>query len=110
MQQKLALLTLLLAAGIAQLAAQDRYFTKTGTISFHSKTDMENIDATNKLVTAALDTKTGAIQFNVPMKAFEFKRALMQEHFNENYVESDKFPNGTFKGKLTNNAAVNYGT
>ncbi|MET0300109.1 MAG: YceI family protein [Flavitalea sp.] len=110
MKQKLALLTLLLVTGIAQLAAQDRYFTKTGTISFHSKTDLENIDATNKLVTAALDTKTGAIQFNVPMKAFEFKRALMQEHFNENYVESEKFPNGTFKGRLANNASIKYGT
>lgn len=93
-----------------QTKAQDRYFTKTGTIHFFSKTDLEDIDASNKLVTAVLDTKSGAIQFSVPMKAFEFRKALMQEHFNENYVESDKFPNGSFKGKVLNNAAIKYST
>jgi polyisoprenoid-binding protein YceI len=90
--------------------AQDRYFTKTGTIKFFSKTDLENIEATNKIVTAVLDIKTGAIQFSVPMKAFSFQKALMQEHFNENYIESDKFPNGTFKGRITNNSSIKYGT
>jgi polyisoprenoid-binding protein YceI len=104
---------LILAGCIAlsiNAAAQDRYFTKTGTIRFFSKTDLENIEATNKIVTAVLDIKSGAIQFSVPMKAFEFRKSLMQEHFNENYVESDKFPNGTFKGKISNNAGIKYGT
>jgi polyisoprenoid-binding protein YceI len=91
-------------------SAQERFFTKTGMIKFFSKTDLENIDATNTIVTAVLDTKSGAIQFSVPMKAFEFKRALMQEHFNENYIESDKFPNSSFRGKVINNADIKYGT
>jgi polyisoprenoid-binding protein YceI len=104
---KLFLTTTCCALVITSMA-QDRYFTKTGTISFHSKTDLENIDATNKIVTAVLDTKTGAIQFSVPMKAFSFKKALMQEHFNENYVESDKYPDGSFKGKIINNTSVKY--
>jgi len=98
----------LATCGIAK--AQDRYFTKTGTIRFFSATDLENIEATNKIVTAVLDVKSGAIQFSAPMKAFEFKKALMQEHFNENYVESDKFPNATFKGRITNNADIKFGT
>lgn len=88
--------------------AQDRYFTKTGNIQFYSKAAMEDIEATNKTVTAVLDAKTGALQFAVQMKGFEFVKALMQQHFNENYVESDKYPKGEFKGAIADNAAVNY--
>lgn len=88
--------------------AQDRYFTKTGNISFLSKAPMEDIEGKNKTVTAVLDTKSGAFQFSVQMKSFEFEKALMQQHFNENYVESDKYPEATFKGALANNKAVNY--
>ncbi len=88
--------------------AQDKYFTKTGKIEFYSKASMEDIEAKNKTVTAVLDSKTGAMQFSVQMKGFEFEKALMQQHFNENYVESDKFPKAEFKGALTNNSSVNY--
>lgn len=90
------------------LHAQDRYFTKTGTIQFYSNASMEDIEAKNKTVTAVLDSKTGAMQFSVQMKGFEFEKALMQQHFNETYVESDKYPKGEFKGALTNNSSVNY--
>jgi len=88
--------------------AQDKYFTKTGKIDFSSKSRMEDIDARNKTVAAILDTKTGAVQFSVLMKGFEFPKALMQEHFNENYVESNKYPKGEFKGSITNNSTINY--
>ncbi len=88
--------------------AQDRYFTKSGKILFESKAPLEDIEATNKTVTAVLDKKTGAFQFALSMKGFEFKKALMQEHFNENYVESDKFPRSEFKGSVVNNSEVNY--
>ena len=88
--------------------AQDRYFTKTGNVEFLSKAPLEDIEAQNKTVTAVLDTKTGALQFSVQMKSFEFEKALMQQHFNDNYVESDKFPKAEFRGVVVNNAAVNY--
>ena len=88
--------------------AQDRYFTKTGKISFLSKAPLETIESVNKTVGAVLDTQTGAVQFAVLMKGFEFKKALMQEHFNENYIESHKYPGAEFKGSLTNNAEINY--
>jgi hypothetical protein len=88
--------------------AQDKYFTKTGKIEFNSKAPMEDIEAKNKTVAAILDTKTGALQFSVLMKGFEFPKALMQEHFNENYVESDKYPKAEFKGLITNSSAINY--
>src|SRR3990170_7585085 len=88
--------------------SQDRFFTKAGHISFYSKTNVEDIEAHNRSVTCVLDTKTGNIQFAVLMKGFEFKKALMQEHFNEDYIESDKYPKGMFKGQILNNANINY--
>lgn len=93
---------------VTAASAQDRYFTKTGKINFYSKAALEDIQAENKTVTAVLDSKSGAMQFEVLMKGFEFEKKLMQEHFNENYVESDKYPKATFKGTVANNAAVNY--
>lgn len=90
------------------VTAQDRYFTKTGKIDFYSKAPLEDIEAKNKTVTAVLDKKTGAMQFEVQMKGFEFEKKLMQEHFNENYVESGKYPKAGFKGIVVNNSAVNY--
>ena len=88
--------------------AQQKYFTKTGKIDFFSKAALEDIEAKNKTVTAVIDGKSGAIQFAVQMKGFEFEKQLMQQHFNENYVESDKYPKGEFKGSITNNADINY--
>jgi len=80
--------------------AQGKYFTRTGMISFVSKGVLETIRAQNKTVTCVLDAASGNIQFSVMMRGFEFKKALMQEHFNENYVESDKYPTAEFKGQI----------
>lgn len=82
------------------LVAQKKLFTKTGLITFNSKTSIEKIQAVNKKVLAVLDVATNKIEFAVLIKGFEFEKALMQEHFNENYLESDKFPKATFKGKF----------
>jgi polyisoprenoid-binding protein YceI len=91
-------------------AAQDKFFTKSGRIEFFSSAPMEDIEATNRTATAVLDTKTGAVQFSVLMRGFEFQKALMQEHFNENYVESHKYPKGEFKGTIVNNSDIKYDT
>ena len=88
--------------------AQDRYMTRSAKIHFFSKTDMENIEATNIKGTSVVDTKTGQMEFAVLMKAFEFEKELMMEHFNENYVVSDKFPKATFKGMVLDIASVNF--
>lgn len=90
------------------MAQAQKYFTKTGTITFFSEAPLENIQAINKKVNCVLNSKTGAMEFAVLMKAFEFKKALMQEHFNENYVESDKYPKSVFKGKIENLSAINF--
>lgn len=87
---------------------QDKFFTKAGSISFFSKTQLEDIDAHNRSVTCVLDSKTGNVQFAVLMKGFEFKKALMQEHFNEDYVESDIYPRAEFKGVIIDNNKLDY--
>jgi len=84
-----------------------KYFTKTGHVSFFSATPVENIEAHNYQTTSVIDFSTGEIVFSVLMKSFEFEKALMQEHFNEKYVESDTYPKSTFKGKITDFEKVN---
>lgn len=90
--------------------AQDKYFTKNGTIVFDATTSTspEKVSAINKSVACVLDTKTGNIQFSVLMHGFEFEQALMREHFHENYLESEKFPKAIFKGQINNSATLNY--
>lgn len=83
------------------LAAQERFATRNGHIHFFSSTAVENIEADNRKVTSVFDATTGAIQFEALIRAFEFEKALMQEHFNENYMESGTYPKASFKGKLT---------
>lgn len=85
-----------------------KYITKNGRITFYSETPIETIEAGNVQVNSALDTQTGDFVFKALMKSFEFEKALMQEHFNENYVESDKFPNATFTGKVVNMADIDF--
>ena len=86
----------------AQLASAQKQIAKTGHIWFYSYTPIEVIEAHNHQVVSILDESTGDIVINLLIKSFEFKVALMQEHFNENYMESTKFPKSTFKGKITN--------
>ncbi|WP_255593747.1 YceI family protein [Pontibacter sp. HSC-14F20] len=86
----------------ADVVAQERFFTKTGHIWFFSDALLEDIEAHNRKVVSVIDLSTGEMVFSVPMKEFKFRKSLMQTHFNENYVESDKYPKATFKGKITN--------
>ncbi len=82
------------------VSAQNRYFTKTGHIDFFSHTPVEDIKAANDQVTSFLDTATGDLVFSVLIRSFQFPKPLMQEHFNENYMESEKFPKASFEGKI----------
>jgi len=95
---------------ISILHAQDKFFTKTGQLHFDAttKSSPTTIEGKHKSVVAVLDIKTGNLQFSILMKSFLFKQALMEEHFNENYVESDKYPKCEFKGLVLNNVDVNY--
>lgn len=86
--------------------AQAKLFTKTGSISFFSKTTVENINARNNKVLAVWELASGKIEFSVLMKGFEFEKALMQEHFNEDYVESDKYPKAALKAVIENSNSI----
>ena len=108
MKQKvfsLLLATVFLSTG---LLAQGKFFTKTGKVYFNCTGGIEPIEGTNKSTTCVLDSKSGAIQFSMLMKGFEFEKQLMMEHFNENYVETEKFPKATFVGQIANNSEINY--
>lgn len=81
--------------------SQDKKITKTGTIVFEASVpSFEEVKAKNESVTCVVNTKTGEIASLALMRGFRFKVALMEEHFNENYMESDKYPKATFKGKI----------
>jgi polyisoprenoid-binding protein YceI len=82
--------------------SQERYITKNGTVTFFSSSPMEDITADNNQVLSIIDTSTGKMAISILMKSFMFEKALMQEHFNENYIESDKFPKATFRGEIIN--------
>jgi hypothetical protein len=83
--------------------AQDKIITKNGKINFEASVPaFEEVKAKNEGVTCVINTKTGEIASLTLVKGFRFKVALMEEHFNENYIESDKFPKSTFKGKIEN--------
>jgi hypothetical protein len=99
-------LCLIILSSIAQ--AQDKFYTKNAKVNFYSETPLEDIEAKNKSAVAVLDSKSGAIQFSVLIKGFEFRNEEMQDHFNDDYMESDKFPRSEFKGQIVNNASVNY--
>ncbi len=88
--------------------SQSVHMTRSGQVSFFSKTPMENIEAVNNEVTSLIDTGKGEIVFAILIKSFHFDRALMEEHFNENYLESNKFPKATFQGKISNLSKINF--
>lgn len=105
MKRILLVLTLLLL--IISANAQ-KYITKNGYIMFYSHTSLEDVKAENNQVASALDASTGEIVFQALMRSFHFEKALMEEHFNENYNESDKYPKTTFNGKIKNISSVDF--
>lgn len=99
-KMKKLIVLLLLFVGTVNVSAQ-KYMTKTGSLKFEASVDsFEEIAAENKNTSAILESATGEIAVLTLVKGFRFKIALMEEHFNENYIESDKFPKATFKGKV----------
>ena len=107
--KKLVLLSLVLSLIIfPSTKAQDRFITKTGQVWFHSKTRIKEIEAYSKQVTSVLDTKTGDVFMSGFLMDFKFDNQLIEEHFNENYVESAKFPKVKFKGKMQDISIIDF--
>ncbi|MDX1700473.1 MAG: YceI family protein [Melioribacteraceae bacterium] len=96
--KRILILSLILAVGL-KLNAQ-KHMTQNGVISFFSSTPVENIEAINNQVSAVINSQNGELAAVLLVKAFNFEKALMQEHFNEKYVESHKYPKSVFKGRV----------
>lgn len=107
--KKLFFATMALLAFSLQIDAQ-KIGTKDAKVQFDASSPLEPIKATNNSGSVALNTATGDVAARVLIKNFIFKQSTMQEHFNENYLESTKFPNSTLKGKITNLSDVKFGT
>jgi len=82
------------------------YSTRSGFVGFYSKTSMEDIQGENNQVYAIIDAGKKNLAFAALLKGFTFVKELMQEHFNENYVESDKYPKASFTGAYTGDVAL----
>lgn len=85
---------------VSQLTIAQTYTSRKATLTFYSKAPLEDIKAESKEGLSALNTTTGEIYFKVKIRSFQFRKGLMQEHFNENYLESDKYPDAEFKGNI----------
>lgn len=105
MKKKLFILTLLSSLNLLGYG-QDVQSSKSINVNFFSEAALENIAAVTKNGTSVITTAKNEFFFLVPIKSFEFKSSLMQEHFNENYMESDKYPDARFVGKV--NEAIDW--
>jgi polyisoprenoid-binding protein YceI len=103
---KITILIIAIVAIFTDLEAQ-KLISKNAHIWFYSHTPLEDIEAHNHQVVSILDPSAGVIQFSLLVRSFEFDRKLMEEHFNENYMESDSYPKASFKGKISNMKDIN---
>ncbi|MEP6583965.1 MAG: YceI family protein [Ginsengibacter sp.] len=88
------------AHGIPRSCFAQEYLTKNGRVSFFSKATLENITADNNQVVSLLNTQTGDFKFYLLVNAFHFPKAMMEQHFNSDYMESDKYSSSAFKGTI----------
>lgn len=96
----------IMALVFSTVASAQLYSTATAKVGFFSKTALEDIEAQSNTALAVLNTSTRELAFSITNTSFAFKNKLMEEHFNEKYMESDKYPKSSFKGKI--NEAIDF--
>lgn len=106
--KKILLSVTMIALGITMANAQKLYATKTGQLKFNATGGVEAIAAVNNQADSKMVDKSGQIVFSVLIKGFKFDNQLMEDHFNENYLESTKFPKADFKGFITNANTIDF--
>ena len=104
---KRILLVIIVLLSSNAIFATDKYFTRKGHIDLVSRTDIIDLPAENNQVACIVNIKTGEMVFSLLMRSFIFEEALAQDHFNENYAETDTYPKSKFKGKITNIKEIN---
>lgn len=90
------------------MVSGQKLYSKTARVIFISEAPLEKIEGLNNNSYVILEAGSGAVEMSVLIKGFKFEKALMQDHFNENYLESSKFPKGIFKGNITNVSEINF--
>ncbi|MCO4293358.1 YceI family protein [Solitalea sp. MAHUQ-68] len=100
MKKILFIVNLIAFIGAGECLAQGQLVSRNVLLSFFSSAPIEDIKAETKTGYSILDLQTNNIYFKVDIRSFKFRKGLMQEHFNENYMESDKYPYAEFKGKI----------
>ncbi len=105
---KLFFLSILIITTGTSVFSQKIFNTRTGKITFFSSAPLEDIEAKNNAVTSQLSTANGQYNFEMNIKDFHFENDLMEEHFNEDYLHSDKIPKAYFKGLITNLRDINF--
>ena len=101
------ILLFVLSCSFLTISAQ-KHITKTGTIEIFSQTPLFTIEGVNKKVASILNTETGEVVASTLIRSFKFEEALVEEHFNENYLEPHKFPKSIFKGKITDYKKIDF--
>lgn len=104
------LLTLILCSFLSFQSFSQREITREAYIRFFSSTSVEDIEAVSNQASSVIDKSNGSLAFQVLMRSFTFEKALMQEHFNENYIESDQFPMATFRGSFVSPEDIDFDT
>lgn len=103
-----SLVILVLVFGVFTQVNAQKYITKSGQIEIFSQTPVFTIEAVNKKVASILNIETGEVAVSTLVRSFDFEEALVEEHFNENYIESHKYPKATFRGNISNIDAVDF--
>ena len=93
-------LLIIIALLIGYTAAAQQYVARTGKVHFYSHGTIEDIEATTNAAVCALNTESKKVVCKIMITSFKFKDKLMEEHFNENYLESDKYPNAVLNGMI----------
>lgn len=104
----LLILLALTSSLLGQQAPPALYVSKNAAITLYSDAPMEDIEGNSTDGKSVYNASTGELAFNVAIRSFKFQKSLMQEHFNENYMESDKYPQASFKGKITEKPDVTF--
>jgi len=97
----ISIISAIVILALSNVSAQVIYITDSSMVSFFSSAPVEDIEAFNTTATSLLNVAKSELVFRVPMTGFQFEKSLMQEHFNENYMETEKYPHATFKGKFS---------
>ncbi|MGC6429277.1 MAG: YceI family protein [Flavobacteriales bacterium] len=87
---------------LSQIVFAQQFFTSTGNVSFYSSAPLEDIQADNQKMSGVIDFSNGQFAFKIAIQNFIFPNSLMQEHFNESYMESEKYPYAIFQGTINN--------